>query len=102
MFDSIPDTPALSYNMTSDQYAGVLFEFPTETMRIVISGSNPQWVVQRREQGHRSRSRWPWKTLAQSTTREGLTRVLRGRFKATRGLREFVESLPEFIPPHTT
>jgi hypothetical protein len=35
-------------------------------------------------------------------TREGLTRVLRGRFKTTLGLREFVEGLPEFIPPHTT
>ena len=102
MFDSITDTeaPELSCNLTTDNFEGVLFEFPKEPMRIVIAGSSPQWVLQRRSRN--SRSKWPWTSLAQCTTRDGLTRVLRGRYKAIPGLREFVDSLPEHVTDKTT
>ena len=97
MFDSITDAEAQAptCNETSDHYDGVLFEFPQEPMRIIRCRGNLQWIVQRRSRN--SRINRPWKAVAYCVSRDGLTRVLRGRYKATPGLRAFVDSLPEHI-----
>jgi hypothetical protein len=92
---TVLEASAVSCNLTMDNYEGVLFEFPQEPMRIVRCRENLQWVVQRREKN--SRSKWSWRSLAYCVSRDGLTRALRGRYKATLGLRAFVDSLPEHI-----
>lgn len=84
-----------AHGETSDAYGSVIFTFPQEPMRIIRCKGNLQWIVQRRDKaGH---SKWPWKALAFCVTRAGLTRVLRSRYRATPGLRNFVDRLPKHI-----
>lgn len=95
MFDNVTDTiaPALPSGETSDDYDGILFTFLKEPMRIVRCRGNLQWIVQRRQRN--SSSKRPWKAVAYCVTRDGLTRVLRSRYKTSPGLRNFVDNLPE-------